>query len=129
MANSIKPEQLAAEIERDLSLYSESVLHAAEDAAADAAKKLVRLTRATAPVGRRGKYKTKISQMEISHGRFSRGRVWYVRAPDYRLTHLLVKGHAKKNGGRTKANPFLQNALAEVLPEYEKKVEEAIKNG
>jgi hypothetical protein len=54
--------------------------------------------------------------------------IWHVKAPDYRLTHLLVKGHATKDGGRTKANPFLQNALDQVLPEYEKEVEEAVKS-
>lgn len=54
--------------------------------------------------------------------------VWHVKAPDYRLTHLLVHGHATKDGGRTKGNPFLANALAQVLPEYERKVEEVLRN-
>ena len=45
----------------------------------------------------------------------------------HRLTHLLVHGHATRNGGRTKANPFLKNALDAVLPEYERAVEEAVK--
>ena len=53
--------------------------------------------------------------------------IWYVKAPDHRLTHLLVHGHATRNGGRTKANPFLKNALDDVLPEYERAVEEAVK--
>ena len=53
--------------------------------------------------------------------------IWYVKAPDHRLTHLLVHGHATRNGGRTKPDPFLHNALADVLPEYEKAVEEAVK--
>ena len=54
---------------------------------------------------------------------------WYVKAPHYRLTHLLVHGHAKKDGGRVQGDPFLQNALDEVLPEYERAVEEGLKNG
>lgn len=129
MAKGIAPEQLGAAIERELSLYSDNVLKAVDKASGDAVRKLVRLTRATAPVGHRGSFKRKISSMKLQPGRFSRGYVWFVRAPDHRLTHLLVHGHATKDGGRTKANPFLKNALAEVLPEYEKKVEEAIKNG
>ena len=36
-------------------------------------------------------------------------------------------GHATKDGKRTKANPFLKNAIDQVLPEYEAAVEEAIK--
>ena len=53
--------------------------------------------------------------------------VWHVKAPDYRLTHLLVHGHATKTGGRTKADPFLHKALDVVLPEYEQAVKEACK--
>ena len=53
--------------------------------------------------------------------------MWYVKAPDHRLTHLLVRGHATKDGGRTKADPFLENALDVVLPEYEQNAREAVK--
>lgn len=35
---------------------------------------------------------------------------WHVKSPEHRLTHLVTKGHATVNGGRTKANPFLENA-------------------
>ena len=52
---------------------------------------------------------------------------WYVKPPGQRLTHLLVNGHETRDGGRTKGDPFLQNALADVLPDYEKEVEEAVK--
>jgi hypothetical protein len=39
-----------------------------------------------------------------------------------------VHGHATKNGGRTRADPFLHNALGHVLPEYERAIEEAVQN-
>ena len=73
------------------------------------------------------------TQLRRRGGGGHRGRTiratWYVKAPDYRLTHLIVHGHATKDGGRTRGNPFLKNALDEVLPEYEREVEEVLKNG
>ena len=50
-----------------------------------------------------------------------------MKAPCHRLTHLLVHGHETRDGGRTRPDPFLKNALDRVLPEYERDVEEAIK--
>lgn len=129
MAKNIKPQDLGAAIEQELAIYGDGVTEAVGSAAHDAVKKLVRLTRATAPVGHRGKYRSKISQTALEKSKLRQRYVWFVRAPEYRLTHLLVHGHAKKNGGRTKGNKFLHNALEEVIPEYERKVEEAIRNG
>jgi hypothetical protein len=51
---------------------------------------------------------------------------WGAKPPDHRLTHLLVKGHAAKDGGRVPGSPFLQNALDVVLPEYENAVKETL---
>ena len=98
------------------------------DVAGDAAvKKLVNLTRATAPKGVRGKFRRSISSKRLKGDKRGSTHVWYVKPPDHRLTHLLVHGHATKDGDRTKADPFLENALDIVLPEYEEAVKEAIK--
>lgn len=120
-----------------LTIYSAQVNEKLREVTTDAMKKLVKETRATAPVGRRkGQYKKHITADYSGTKASARGlrgqnvkAIWYVKAPDYRLTHLLVKGHATKDGGRTTPNPFLQNALDKVLPEYERAVEEALQDG
>ena len=132
-------DNLHEEMERVLTIYSEDINEKLREITKESMKKLVKETKATAPRGRReGKdtYRRHITADYTGTKRSSRGlkgqdvnAVWYVKAPDYRLTHLLVKGHATRNGGRTRANPFLHNAVEKVIPEYEAKVEEALKDG
>lgn len=129
MSKSIKPGDLGKAIEKELTIYSRDVTESLDEAANTAIKKLTNLTRKTAPVGHRGKFKRSISWMQDHKSARGSSYIWYVRAPAHRLTHLLVHGHATKDGDRTKGDPFLANALDEVLPEYEQRVEEAVKNG
>jgi hypothetical protein len=129
MANTIQIKGLSAAIERELSVYHRNVIDAVDAAADEAVKDLVSQTKANAPVGARGDFKRSIAGKRLKKDDRGSTYVWYVKAPNHRLTHLLVHGHATKDGGRTKGDPFLQNALDSVLPEYQRKVEEAIKNG
>ena len=126
MSKSVKPENLAAALQRELSLYSDEVVDRVNQAGRESAKKLEKLTKATAPVAS-GSFKRNIATKEVDAGHGMKKFIWYVRPPDHRVTHLLVKGHATRDGGRTKADPFLRNALDQVLPEYEKAVEESLK--
>lgn len=128
MSKGIKPEDLGAAIEEQLTLYHEGVTERVAAAGRRSIKKLVKITQETAPLGERrgGNFAASITSKEIKAARGSRF-FWFVKAPNHRLTHLLVNGHATKDGGRTKADPFLHNALDQVLPEYEKEIEEAVK--
>ncbi len=129
----ITVDALDAELRQTLTLYHEDVNAAIDRASEQAVKDLVTLTKATAPVGaRHGNFRKNIASKEVTKSRGkNRGKTyaWYVKPPDHRLTHLLVHGHATKNGGRTKSNPFLQNAMDQVTPKYINNVEEALKNG
>jgi hypothetical protein len=127
MAKTIKSADLADAIQQELQLYSEGVAERVNAVSKSAAEKLKKLTKATAPVAS-GSFRKNIAVKEVDSGHGTKKFIWHVKAPDHRLTHLLVHGHATKNGGRTKADPFLKNALETVLPEYEQAVEEAVQN-
>lgn len=116
-------------IKQTLTLYHEDVNAAIDKASEKAVKDIAKRTRATAPTGARKSYKSNISSKLLKKTKNGSTYVWYVKAPDHRLTHLLVRGHATKNGGRTRANPFLKNAVDQTIPEYTKAIEEALRNG
>lgn len=128
MAKTTKPGDIGAIIEQELTIYTREVQEKVDEAGRKAIKRLVRLTQETAPIGDRmgGNFATSIASKEIKGNR-GNSFIWYVKAPNHRLTHLLVHGHATKDGGRTQANPFLKKALSIVLPEYEEAVKEAVK--
>lgn len=136
---NVKSSELSAALEAQLSKYNDELNDHIAEAVDQSITKLVKITKSTAPKGRRnGQFAKNIAaeKSELKkakrrmhaglHGRVVRA-TWYVKAPDYRLTHLIVHGHDTKDGGRTRANPFLQNALDQVIPEYEQAIEEAIK--
>ena len=128
---------LGSQMEQTLTIYSEDIHEKLRQLTTESMKQLVKETKATAPIGKRnGRYKKQIAADYTGTRRTARGirgqkvnAIWYVKAPDYRLTHLLVKGHATKDGGRTNANPFLQNAVDRIVPDYEQKVEEVLSGG
>lgn len=124
---SIKPTDLSEALAEQLALYREEKVEEINAAGEKAIKKLVSITRKTAPK-RSGDYRKSItSASKVNSATGDKEFTWGARAPHYRLTHLLVKGHPTGNGGRTTGDPFLENALDTVLPEYERYVEEALR--
>lgn len=127
----INPDALSDAVFEQLELYRKSTELKIDRCAIKAVKELVRITQDTAPFNAKSHgrhfvhciaHKRQPSRIGIAE------YVWYVKSPCYRLTHLLVKGHPTNNGGRTKGDPFLQNACDKVLPQFEKDVQEAVKD-
>ena len=130
MANqTVRIEQLGDAIRRELTVYKDELVGRIDKVGEEEIKKLVKLTVASAPE-QTGFFKRNITFKKLTRDWKETSKfVWYVRAPAHRLTHLLVHGHANVDGSRTPGNPFLYDALDEVLPEYQRRVEEAIENG
>lgn len=128
-ATTVRIEDLDTVIRQTLTMYHEDVNAAIDEASDKAVKKIVKRSKAAAPVGARGSFKKNISSKCLKKTKNGSTYVWYVKAPDHRLTHLLVHGHVTKNGGRTKSNPFLQNAVEQTIPEYTQDIKEALRHG
>lgn len=126
-------EKLSAEIDKELKLYSQDVAEKIKVLTKKYADELVKKTKETAPDGdrRSGKYKNSIKAKKLEEDVNSIKYIWYVdsKNSNYRLTHLLVHGHAKRGGGRTRENHFLRNAVEEMERDYVNDVEEVLKNG
>ena len=122
MAKTVSIDQLGTAIAVELEGYSEAVKDRVDEAGEKAVKKLVKLTKASAPE-KTGSFKRRITWTAKDTGLGVKKYFWHVKAPDHRLTHLLVHGHA---GNGHRGNPFLHKALDAVLPEYLEDVEEAL---
>jgi hypothetical protein len=134
MANSnrVTLQDLGGAIAKELTLYGEGVQERVNKAGRKAIKEVERKTKDTAPYDANVYHKHYAELITTTTEKTRTGdetHIWHVKPPGSRLTHLLVDGHETKDGGRTRGDPFLQNALDDVLPDYENDVEEAIKNG
>lgn len=130
MSTGISIDQLGEAISKELTLYSENVIEGIKKEAKKSMDRLVKETKATAPVGNRQKhYRDSIKSKKVSENDRSVSYLWYVEGSDYRLSHLLENGHALRNGGRTRGTHFIKNASDPILEEYIQAVEEVIENG
>lgn len=129
MSKTIGIDQLGEEIAKELTLYDDKIITGIKKEAKRYMSALVKETKATAPVGNRGKYRDSIASKKLSENKRSISYVWYVRGSAYRLSHLLEKGHANRDGSRTAGTHFIQKASDPLLKEYVEMVEDIIANG
>lgn len=133
--NEISVDALVSKISEELTYYQQSVIDkAVQDETKKAMKTLVQKTKETAPVGKRRKhYKDNITSKVLHKSARGYGvryrELWYVKGPDYRLSHLLNNGHALRNGGRFDGTKFITNATEEVESAYLEQLEKAIEKG
>ena len=120
----VSPDELGDALGEVLTLYAEDIADGVNAAGEETMAELVEETKRTAPI-KSGAFRRAISSQRVK-GLTGDVFVWYAKGKQGRLTHLLVHGHAKQNGGRVPGDPFLANALKHLLPEYEKRVKEVV---
>lgn len=127
MAN-IKIDQLAAEIAKELSKYSQEVVEKVNISSEKVGKAAVKQLRQTSPkkTGKYAKSWTMTTEKAIGQ---PHTRIIHAKAPHYRLTHLLEYGHAKVGGGRVEGRPHIRPAEEQVIKDFVSEVEEVIKRG
>jgi len=107
-------DDLAKQILEALEDYSEEVEEIVEDEIENVANEAVAELKSNSPK-RTGKYAKSWRKTKIKDG-------YSVHNTKAGLTHLLEKGHAKRNGGRTKAIPHIAPVEQMVIKDLENNI-------
>ena len=116
-------QDISNEITKALTEYTSEVEAEMDIIKSDVADETVNMLKVNSPMGRRGKY--------AKGWRVKKDGTSYVihNATNAGLTHLTEKGHAKRNGGRTKAQPHISTAEEMAIKKFENKIERVIRGG
>lgn len=119
--STVKMTGLADEIMRCLEEYTDDVIEALDEAEENLAEEGVKILKNSSP-RKTGKYARSWKQTK-----FRTKHVIYARKPSYRITHLLEKGHAKRNGGRVSAIVHIKPVEDELAKKAVRKLEKVLK--
>lgn len=125
--NNIAITQLSPKMQEILNQYAGNVTEKVKNLAKDTAVELTKNTKRDSPV-KTGDYKKHISYKKTRETSTSAVYTWYVKDPEYRLTHLLAKRHRKKNGGYVEGNPYLSKNVIEAEKKFLRGVKEIVAN-
>ena len=117
------------EITKQLKRYSKVTSSEIQEAAKDIAKEAVKDVQSKSPMSntsRRGKYKKGWTSQNVEDGYIVRNK------DEYRLTHLLEKGHVIRDGtgrkvGQAKAQEHIKPAEIKAIKNFEKRIDEIAK--
>lgn len=133
--NNISIADFVSKLSEELTNYHKNVIDKViTEETKKSMRDLVQKTKATAPVGKRTKHyrdsiTSKVLQKnDLGYG-ISYSELWYVKGPDYRLSHLLNNGHALRDGGRFEGTKFITKATDEIETSYLENLKKAIENG
>lgn len=126
--NNISITQLAPNLQEKLEKYASNVTDEVKKLAKETAEELKKDTVREAPV-LTGEYKKHISIKKTFETATGVIYTWYVKSPEYRLTHLLTNGHNTPKGKKAKKYRYLSKNVPIAEEKFVKGVEEILKNG
>ena len=128
MAN-ITISSLDSAIQDVLKEYKKDVSDGIKKVTHEVSEEFKKNTKQDAPKGQRKKYYKNIDVKTTNENHDGVIDIWYVKDPEYRLTHLIKNGHQKVNGGRTKSNDFIDKNYTKAERDFEEKIKGVISNG
>ena len=123
--SSVRIDQMASEIMKSLTEYADLATDEMKSAVRKAGKTVRDEIKANAPKNT-GKYAsswTAKTTLESSHTL----QITVHSPKKYQLAHLLENGHAKRNGGRTQAQPHIAPAEEVGIRQLEADIERALR--
>lgn len=128
MGSKVKIDGLADAVMKELESYADVIDADMRKAVTKAGQTVRKEISAGAPVGHTGKYakswstkKTRQTARSLEVTVYSRNR--------YQLAHLLEHGHARRGGGRTRAQVHIAPAEEKGIRQLEEDIKRSIRNG
>ena len=124
--SKISISSFSQEVANILNDYNEEVISKTKKIIHEVSSDFKNNTKKDAPKGKRNKYNKYIDVKTTYESISGVTDTWYVKDPEYRLTHLIKNGHQTRNGGRTKGNDFIEKNYSKAEKELEKRINEEL---
>lgn len=125
MSKTIKVSELSKAISTYLEEYEEDITEGVKETTNSLTKQAIQDLKNESPRGVRGSYAE--GWKKQTSNKKSKYTIKIHNATDYQLTHLLEFGHAKRNGGMTKAIPHIRPIEERYKKLYGEKITTVIK--